>query len=462
MAASACVSAVDGFDSSFFPLVLSALLTSAVGAFPMIFVTGKNEINMRESYVIVVGSWLLVCIFGMFPYMLWGGEFALSSAWFESVSGFSTTGSTALADVEALPRGLLFWRSSTHFMGGVGVVMFALLILPSIGRAKSSLSSGEISSLARDNFRYRAHKIVQILLFVYIGMTLTQTILLNIAGLGWFDAVNTAFSTIATGGFSVKNASIGAYDNMWVNLIVTLFMLMGGLHFGLIFSTLTGKSKNIFNTEVSRFYLISVAVATMAVAASLTVNKIYPDFWQSVQHSLFQVVAYASTTGFATADANLWGSLPMIIMVFLSIQCACAGSTSGGMKADRVWLAIKAVRAGIMRQRHPNAVVRIKIDNVVQEDSAVSAVLLYIFIYLATVLAGTIIVSAAGVDATTAFTGSIASMGNVGPGFGQVGSMETYAGMSPFVKVVFTMLMLLGRLEIFGLIQLFTLKWWRR
>ena len=233
MLLSACISLFNNFDTGFYPLLLSFLLTSVLGVFPLIFVPKGEQISTKEGYGIVVGSWLAACMAGMMPYMLWGGEFSLINAWFESVSGYTTTGSTILNDVEALPNGMMFWRSATHWLGGVGVVMFALVVLPASGaQNKMKLSHMELSSMAKDNYRYKTQKILHILLVVYVGLTFVQTVLLRIAGMDWFDAVNNSFSTIATGGFSTKNLSIAYYNNVWIEIIITLFMAVSGLHFG--------------------------------------------------------------------------------------------------------------------------------------------------------------------------------------------------------------------------------------
>ena len=220
MLLSAGISYLNGVDSGFTPLLLSFLLTALLGSFPLIFVGKGGSMTSKESYAIVIGAWLASCFVGMFPFLLWGGEFSVINAWFESVSGFTATGASILNDIEALPKGLLFWRSVTHWIGGVGVVMFALVILPMMGRSRMTMSSLEISSMARDNYRYRSSKIMQILLSVYLGMTVVCAVALKLAGMGWFDAVNHAFSAIATGGFSTKNASVGAFGSVWVEIVL--------------------------------------------------------------------------------------------------------------------------------------------------------------------------------------------------------------------------------------------------
>ena len=301
---SACVSLLNGMDTAFYPLLQSFLLTAILGAFPLIFVQGGEQISSSEGYGVVVGAWLMSCLMCMLPYMLWGGEFTLADAWFESVSGFTTTGSTSLSNVEALPKGLLFWRASTHWLGGVGVVMFVLVVLPSMGSTKMRLSSVELSSMAKDNFRYRTQKTLQILIVVYVGLTLIQTVLLKIVGMGWFDAVCNSFSTIATGGFCTRNSSIASFNNAGVEFIVMFFMLVSGLHFGLIYGTLTGKNNNIFKSEISKYYIFSTLAGGVVIAISLWLTDIYPNIWISLRYSLFQIISVASTTGFATVSTE--------------------------------------------------------------------------------------------------------------------------------------------------------------
>lgn len=455
------VSLAYGQDSAFYPLLLSTVITTSLGAFPLIFVGKSSQLTMKEGYMTVVLAWLMACLVGMFPYLLWGGEFTIASAWFESVSGFTTTGATALSNVEALPHSLLFWRSSTHWLGGVGVVMFALIILPSLGRTKMMLSTAELSPLARDNYRYRAQKIVQVLLVLYVGMTLLETVLLRAAGMSLFDALNHSFSTVATGGFSTRNTSIAHYDSVWIEGIIMFFMMMSGVHYGLIFATITGKHNTLFRSEVARFYFATIAVAATGITLSIWLAGAYPTFGESARNGLFHTISTITTTGFAIADTTTWSPFAIAVLIFLMFQCGCAGSTSGGIKSDRIWLSMKVLKARLLQQQHPNAVIRIKLNNVVQESSVVNFAMFFIVLYVLIVVAGTLVVTAAGTDLTTGFSMIAASMGNVGPGFGSVGSMADYAHVSPFVKTFCTLFMLLGRLEIFGLIQLFMIKWWR-
>lgn len=461
MMMAAGMSYMNGMDSGFYPLLLSALLTLTLGAFPLLFVPKAASITNKEGFAIVVGSWVLACVVGMFPYLIWGGEFTLVNAWFESVSGFTATGATILNDIEQLPEGLLFYRTSSNWIGGVGVVMFALVILPSLGASKMSLSNVELSSLAKDNYRYRTQIIIRILLVVYVGLTVITTLLLKMAGMRWFDALNHAMSACATAGFSTKNASIAFYDNIAVEMILAAAMLISSIHFGLIYATFLRKGNNIFRSEVVRTYLAIIGISTLFVTISLFDADIYTTIWDSLRHSFFQVVSFITTTGFATADTNMWTPFAIVILIFVSIVCACAGSTSGGMKVDRLLLFCKLLWARIRRQQHPNAVIRIRVDGVAQEADTLNNVVVFIVTYIALILFATITNTMFGQDLMTAFSSAVACIGNVGPGFGDVGSMNNFSQIPAILKLQDSFLMLMGRLEIFGFIQLFFLKWWR-
>lgn len=461
MMVSAAISYMNSVDSGFYPLLLSSMLTLTLGAFPMLFVPRAKSISNKEGFAIVVGSWVLASVVGMFPYLIWGGEFSLINAWFESVSGYTATGATILNNIEYLPQGLLFYRTSSNWLGGVGVVMFALVILPSLGTSKMSLSNVELSSLAKDNYRYRTQIIIRILLIVYVGLTIATTLALKFAGLRWFDALNHAMSACATAGFSTKNASIAFYDNVAVEFILAGAMLISSLHFGLIYATFIRKGNNVFRSEVVKTYFIIIVVATLLVATSIFGANVYTSIWEALRHSFFQVVSLITTTGFATADTNLWTPFAIIVLIFVSIVCACAGSTSGGMKVDRLLIFCKILMARIRRQQHPNAVIRIRVDGVVQESDLLNSVVVFIVTYIALIFFATFTNTLFGQDLMTAFSSAVACIGNVGPGFGEVGSMGNFAHIPAILKLQNSILMLMGRLEIFGFIQLIFLKWWR-
>ena len=461
MLASAGVSLLNNHDSALYPLLLSSFVTAILGLFPLIFVERVEEIKTKEGYAIVVGSWLVACVVGMFPYLIWGGEFSLVNAWFESVSGFTTTGASILNDIEFLPRGLLFWRSSTTWIGGIGVVMFALVILPSMGRSRQMLYNVELSTIAKDNFHYRSREIMRILILVYLGLTLATTVLLKLSGMCWFDAATHAMSACGTSGFSTKNASVAFFDNPTIELVMMGAMTLSGIHFGVLYATITGRRNNIFRSEIVRVYIGMMVIASLIIAANLFSDGLYPTFVESLRHASFQVVSVTTTSGFATADTNLWPSLAIILLIFCSVVCGCAGSTSGGIKVDRLVIAAKVIRNRVKLQQHPTAVITTRTDGTVQGDNVLNLVLTFIVAYILLVLVGTIVYAMFGCDIMTSFTASIACIGNVGPGFGEVGSLDNYSELPTILKLNSTLLMLVGRLEIFGFIQLFFLRSWR-
>ncbi len=463
MLISAIVGLFYGYDTGVSPLLLSTLITAVTGVFPMVFVPSGSRLTSKDGYMIVLTSWIASCLMGMLPYLIWGGEFSLINAWFESTSGFTTTGSTILDDVEALPHSLLFWRASTHWIGGVGVVLFTLVVLPSIGRQKMTLSSVELSSIAKDNFRYNTKKILRVILFVYVGLTLAESVALNIAGMNLFDAITHSFSTMATGGFSTKNLSIMAYDSVAIETIIMVFMLLAGVHFGLIYSSLIGKrgSKTMWNSDVSKYYFLTMILGGVLIAINLYTSGVYSDAESSLRYGLFQTISYGTTTGFASANNAFWPPFSILLLIVLSIQCAMAGSTTGGLKADRVLLLFKSIKHRILKIQHPNAVVRIKLGGRAQDDSIVQLAMVLIGFYLAAIVLSTAVLTLWNIDLLTAFTASVASIGNVGPGFGEVSNLDTMSFFNPGIKLWLTILMLFGRLELFGLIHLFMMRSWR-
>lgn len=461
MLVAAGISYVNNVDSAYSPLVMSSLLTLLMGCFPMIFVPSTDRISQKEGFCIVVGAWLVSSVVGMFPYLMWGGEFTLINAWFESVSGFTTTGASILNDIEALPRGLQFWRMSSCWIGGVGVIMFALIILPSIGKSKMMLSNVELSSLAKDNFNYRTQTLVRIVLSIYVGLTAITIIALKLSGLNWFDSLCHAMSACSTCGFSNKNLSVGHFNSPVVELILIVAMLIAGMHFGLIYATLTRKPNNIFRSEVTRSYLLMFALSSVMIAISLRAADIYPTALSSLRHAAFQTASLMTTSGFATADCNTWTPFAILILMFCSLICGCAGSTSGGLKVDRLVLALKMLKNKLQSQQHPNVIMRIKVDGFCQDQSMLNGVMVYIVAFMLLVLIGTFINTLFGCDLMTGFSATLACASNVGPGFGEVGTMDNYSSMPVIVKMCLSFVMLFGRLEIFGLVQLFFMRWWK-
>ena len=447
-------------DAGLLPLLFSFLITLLWGIFPLVFVPKATDLSNKEGYLVVILSWILSGFIGSLPLLLYGGEFTFFKALFESFSGYTTTGASILTNIEALPKGILFWRSSMHWIGGIGIVVFVLIILPSLGKAQMTLSKMEISPLAQENFRYRTRKMLNIILVVYLGLTVTQVVLLRLFGMGLFDAVNHAFATISTGGFSTKNNSVASFNSVGIELVITVFMFLSGIHFSILYSTLTFKKNNIFASPVVKYYFFSTVLGIIIIALDLH-GKLNHTWWESIRLSAFQVVSLATTTGFATTDTCVWPPLSIIVLIFFSLQCACAGSTGGGIKVDRIVIFFKALKSQVLRLQHPQAVIPVRIGKSLISDEVVSSVTIFIVFYFLLVFIGTLIIAASGFDMFTSFTAAIASISNVGPGFGLVGSMSNYSMMPDFVLIVLSFLMLLGRLEIFGLLLLFMVKSWR-
>lgn len=443
------VSILDGMDSAFGALSISFIITFIFGAFPFIFVRNSPAISIKDGFLIMVLSWLLSFIFGMLPYVLWGGEFSLVNAWFESVSGYTTTGATILTDVEALPRSLLFWRSSTHFIGGLGVVVFMLLVLPDSSPFRLRLTNIEVSSLSREGYRFRSMRLVNVIVSVYLGMTIVLTFLLMIAGMSFFDAVNHAFSTVSTGGFSTKNLSIAHFDSVAIDIIIMVFMVLAAIHFGLIFMVFAKRSFKPMNSPVVKYFLGGILIMVLFMTFSLKLQQGYSSWGKSVLDAAFLVTSFVSTTGFGLVDNSNFTLLGMAVLMFASLQCGCSGSTAGGIKADRLLVFFKAVDHQVRKRLHPSSVSQIKVGNHYIQDEAATGVMVFIALYFFIIFVSTLLLSLTGLSQVEAFSGTIASIGNVGPGFGSIGAMGNYAAQPFFAKIVYTVDMFLGRIEIF-------------
>lgn len=443
------VSVFNGNDSALAALLISFTITFLVGIFPFIFVRKTSAISLKDGYCIIVLSWLLSFIFGMLPYALWGGPFTVMNAWFESVSGFTTTGSTILEDIEALPKSLLFWRSSTHFIGGLGVVVFLLLIIPSASPIRMRLTNMELSSLSKDAYKVRANKTVYIFAVVYIVICVVAFFSYWIAGMTPFDAINHAMSICATGGFSTRNNSIGAYDSRLIEGLSMIFMYVGSLHFGILYMTFAKRSLRPLNNPVLKFYTAAVLVFSIGLGITLKVNGISPSFGRALWDGTFSVLSIASTTGFATVDNASWPIQASIISMFLGVMCACAGSTTGGIKADRVLVLLKAVGRQVKQILHPNSVNEIKVGKNILRDEEVNPQLLYITLYGLLLLLSVVLCLMLGVSSHNAFAATISSLGNVGPAVEELGSMGNFNGIPSMAKFVYSMDMFLGRIEIY-------------
>ena len=449
MALSLGVSLIYGRDSGFSPLLISFVVTLIVGAFPFIFVKNVPTLSTKDGFVTIVLAWVLSFIFGMMPYVIWGGEFTLVNAWFESVSGYTTTGSTILNDIEALPKSLLFWRSSTHYIGGLGVVVFLLLVIPEASPYRLRLTNMELSALSKDGYNYKSTKVVWIIISVYLALTVTSCLAFWAAGMPFFDAVNHSFSIAATGGFSTKNLSIAAFDSVLVDVVALIFMAVAAIHFGLLYAVIVTRSFKPLNTTVVKYYFASILVTSLIIAVSLISEGGYSSWGRAFLDASFNVVSYMSTTGFANCDNSAWPWLAAVVLIFVSFHCGCSGSTTGGIKIDRLLISFKSIGMEIRRRLHPTSVSQIKLGSHFLAENTVSGVMMFIVLYVLVIFASIILVMIFGTDASDAVTGVIASVGSVGPGIGELGSLDNYASQLTSAKIIYTFDMFLGRLEIY-------------
>ena len=451
------VSLLNGRDSGFVPLLISFLITLIVGAFPFIFVKKVQMLSLKDGFLTIAIAWFLSFIFGMLPYVLWGGEFTLINAWFESVSGYTTTGSTILNDIEALPRSILFWRSSTHYIGGLGVVVFLLLVMPDASPYRLKLTNMELSSLSKDGYRFRSTKVVWVITMVYIGLTLASFLSLWAAGMPSFDALNHAFSIAATGGFSTRNLSIASFDSELINFVCIVFMAISALHFGLIYSVFATRSLKPLNTTVVKYYFASIVVLSVITAFSLVGEGGYDSWGKAAMDASFNIVSYMSTTGFANCDNSTWPWVASAVLMFVSFHCGCSGSTTGGIKIDRLIISFKAIANEVKRRLHPSSLSLVKLSGHHLADSTISGVMMYIVVYMLVIFVSIIAVMMCGTDPLDAVSGVIASVGSVGPGVGEIGSMDNYSAQLPLAKIIYSFDMFLGRLEIYPVLIVISL-----
>lgn len=387
-----------------------------------------------------------------------GGAFTVINAWFESVSGFTTTGGTILDDVEQLPKSLLFWRSSTHFIGGLGIVVFLLLIIPSSSPARLRLTNMELSSLSREGYRSRANKSVSIFAFVYLGLTACAFLCYWAAGMSPFDAINHAFSICATGGFSTHNLSIGYFRSNLINLITIVFMIVVTLHFGIIYMVIVTRSLKPLNNPVLKFYLGMIAVVGLVISVSLKVWNIEPTWSRAFMNGVFHTVSYASTTGFAIADNISWPLFARVLLLVAGIQCGMAGSTTGGLKSDRVLVFFKSISRQTHKAIHPSSVSLIRMGRHTLRDDDVWPHILYVAVFFIFMLFSMILCLVLTDNSQDAIAGSISMLTNVGPPMSSMGNFNSLPAM---VKFIFSLDMFLGRIEIYPVLAVISM-WFSR
>jgi len=449
-------------DPDVLPLLASAVIGVVAGGLMMVPLKrpGRLELGGREGFAIVALCWFVVPLFGSLPFLLSGQIPRIVDAYFESVSGFTTTGASILTNVEALSHGLLFWRALTHWFGGMGIIVLSLAVLPMLGIGGMQLFRAEVAGPTKDKLTPRVAETARLLWGLYVILTIVQTILLMAGGMSLFDSLCHAFATISTGGFSTKNASIAAFDSAYIDMIVTLFMFIGGTNFSLHFLALRGKFKQYKEQEFT-FFTVTFAVSVVLVGLVVYETEYGGDVLQALRYSAFNVMTVMSCTGFATADFALWAPLAQAILFFLMFSGACAGSTGGGMKNVRVLLMLKAGTNAFKRRLHPKVVSPITLNGRMVGLETMMAIAGFTMLYFVTFGTGTIILTAAGSDILTSMSAVAASMANVGPGLAAVGPMANFAHLPDISKWTLDIFMILGRLEIYTVIILFTKVFWK-
>ena len=451
---SAFIAFRNNMDDSFNPLAFSGMAALLSGVFAIIGTKPQEKMTVEDGFRIVTGCWIAACIFGAIPYLLYGGEFTVVNAFFESVSGFTTTGASILNNIEALPNGLQFWRIASAWIGGIGIVTLVSLVISSQHDRHSVLASAELSDLAKSYYGGRKKFFVYRMLAVYVAITTVSTIALRLIKMPWLDATTLAMSACSTCGFCIKNLSVGFYNNVAVEIILIAAMLMGATNFSLMFSTIwpdKRSHKNLFNTQVIRWFLSLVTIAILIVTTNLYFSGYCASFPKALRLAAFQVCSLSTTTGFATADTNIWPAGSMGILILCSLVCGCSGSTSGGIKMDRFVIVVKSLKGMVSSLIGVKNVNRTKIDGQVKTEENITSIIAFMGMYVLIIAIGTI-VFAISMDFKTSVTASIACIGSVGPGFGDVGSMGNYAGFLGFQKVIAMLIMLLGRVGIFPML----------
>lgn len=451
-------------DAGRWPLVQACATTVTLGLILTLAGTGaesKAPLKHREGMVITALGWLSAGIFGALPFYFSGVLAHPVDCLFESLSGFTTTGASVLTDIESVPKGLLFWRSLTHWLGGMGIIVLSLAILPFLGVGGMQLYKAEVPGPVPDKLTPRIKDTAMLLWKVYLLFSVVEAILLMFGGMSLFDALCHTFGTMATGGFSTKNTSIAYYHSAYIHLVITIFMLIAGINFSLHYQLLRGKPLVMWRDQEFRFFLGLYGIFGIITTISIY-RANYHSLGQALQYGSFQVASILTTTGYATADYELWPSLPQFILLLCMFIGGSAGSTGGGMKCMRILLLVKHAYQELIRAIHPRAVIRLKLGKQVVPPEVLSGIWGFFILWLGLLVLSTLLVAATGVDLVTSFASVLACIGNIGPGIGQVGPTDHYAMIPTFAKWVLMLCMLLGRLEILTVIILFVPEFYRK
>ena len=455
------VSLIYGEDA-FAAFLLPAVISVIVGTLLTIRKPSNTDIFAKEGFVTVGLSWIVLSLIGALPFVIDGCIPSFVDAFFETVSGFTTTGASILTEVESLGRGILFWRSFTHFVGGMGVLVFVLAILPQADTRSVKLMHvmrAEVPGPKVGKLVSKIGRTARIMYGIYIGLTVIEIILLLAGGMPVYDSIVNSFATAGTGGFAIKNASIAAYDSAYIDYVIGIFMFLFGVNFNLYYLILIGHVGEALRSEELRWYLIITGVSTALIAADI--YEIFGSVGDSVRYAFFQVTTVMSTTGFATSDYNTWPALSKVILALLMFCGACVGSTTGGIKVGRIILLVKSGLREIKYMLHPRAVVAVRSEGKPVERDVLRGANSYMIVYIMLFTASLFLVEMVEeCDLVTGFTAVSACLNNVGPGLGEVGPAGNFAALTPFTKILLSIDMLAGRLEIFPLLMLFAPTTW--
>ncbi len=443
-----------------FLLTLSLVIGSSVIGLYFTREQRHTELGHKEAFFVVTFTWILAAFFGALPYFF-AGELSFTDAYFEAMSGFTTTGASVFTEVEHLPKSVLFWRALTQWIGGLGIVVFVLAVLPWVGSGGMQLFKAEVPEVSVDKLKPRIFDTAKLLWSLYTGITAFLVVLYCLGGMQIFDAVCHAFTTISTGGFSTKNTSIAYYHSPLLEVFVTLGMIMGGTNFTLYFGLLRRRLPRFWRSEEFNFYIGSLCVISLTVFLVLLATG-YANFWNCLRYAVFQVVSIITTTGYATDDYLKWNYLAQNIILFSMFLGAMAGSTGGGLKSVRVLIIFKQIYKELYKLIHPRAYLKLKLDEKPVSEDILSSIWGFVFLSVMVLIIATLLLSATGVNFLTAFSMVATALNNVGPAFGKAGPTGNFAFVHPFGKWVLSMCMLIGRLEYYTVIILFFPAFWKK
>ena len=458
---SALLGYIDGELWVLWSFLLPAGIAGAGGGLILLLTRGtRGELGTRAGFIVVTLSWIACALVGALPFYISGAIPSFTDAFFESMSGFTTTGASILTEIESLPRGILLWRSTTHWLGGMGIIVLSVAVFPLIGIGGGQLVKAEAPWPTVDKVTPRIAQTAKILWLIYFGLTVGQTLLLLGAGMDLFDSVTHTFGTLATGGFSPKNASVGHYDSALVDGIITVFMVLAGTNFLLHFALITGRLDKIRRDTEFKSYLLVFFTATLAITVALALSS-GGSFSNGFRLASFQVASILTTTGFATADYEMWPQVARVVLFCLMFVGGCAGSTGGGIKVARIVTLFKQAMNEFRYLTHPRGIFPISFNRVPMARRMVFAISAFVFLYVLLLLLSTMVIALAGVSILTALSTALATLGNIGPGFDAVGPTQNYAFFPQPLKWFLSFLMMTGRLEIYTVMVMFTPGFWK-